>query len=183
MKCTCLLLAVLFFLPTVSFSKTNMYSIQALADAADAGDTQAMFKLGQMYHNGKRIPRNDNLAFKFLQKSADNGNNEAMLTLGCLYYDGEAVKQSYAEAIKWYTKAADNCDAVAMYNLGSIYYNGIGVDKDYSVSFMWVSLALSRGEKNSVWLSNELNNKMTGAQLAKGTQLAHNWVKRHPSLR
>ncbi len=180
MKCTYLLLAVLFFLPSVSFAESDVNSIQALAEA---GDSQAMFDLGQMYHDGDQVTQNDELALKLLRKAADNGNNDALFKLGCLYYDGEGVSQDYGEAIKWYTKAADNGLATAMYNLASMYYNGIGVDKDYAVSFMWATLALSRGDKNSIGLSNELNDKMTGAQLAKGTQLTREWLKRHPSLR
>jgi len=59
--------------------------------AAEAGDAQAQFSLGVMYHNGEGVPQNDAEAMKWSRKAADQGNAPAQNNLGVMYANGQGV--------------------------------------------------------------------------------------------
>ena len=74
--------------------------------AAEAGDSDAMFLLGQAYHDGNITVANPEKALFWYQKAAENGNSSAWYRLGFLYEIGELVPQNRSQAIFWYTRAA-----------------------------------------------------------------------------
>ena len=119
---------------------------EATLKAAEQGDADAQFYLGEIYEsgihaNGEDVPQNYAEAMKWWLKAAEQGNAEAKFKLGLMYYDGDGVPQDYAEAMKWYRKAAEQGDAVAQLFLGYLYFEGEGVPKDDVEAYVWFSIA------------------------------------------
>jgi len=88
-------------------------ALPRLQKSAEAGDTDAMYKLGWLYGNGKGVAQDYDKAREWYQKAADAGNPVAMNNLGVLYRNGKGVAQDYDKAREWYQKAAEagNTDA------------------------------------------------------------------------
>ena len=107
-------------------------SIEELKKRADAGDAEAMFKLGLMYAKGEGVTLDIDKAREWWEKAADAGHAVAMFNLGVMYYKGIGVPVDKKEARKWWKKATDTGDTGAMLNLGWMYYEGntVSVDKD-----------------------------------------------------
>ena len=110
--------------------------------AADAGDAEAMTKLGALYVNDKKEAQ----ARGWFQKAAEAGNAEAMTELGVLYQFGQGgVARDYAQARRWYQKAADGGSPQGMFDLGYLYEQGLGVAGDYAQARRWYQKAADAG--------------------------------------
>ena len=83
---------------------------ESFRKAADAGDTDAMVKLGYLLMGWGE----QNEAEQWFRKAADLGNTSAMGSLGFLL----AERGEHAQAEQWHRKAADAGDTIAMVNLG-----------------------------------------------------------------
>lgn len=107
---------------------------QALLDAAEQGDADAMYKIGICYYVGKGgaptlikgefpFERDYNKAFKYLSKAADKGSALAMMNLGNIYQTGIGAPKgkNLKQAIELYEKAVANGCVDAYTNIGKIY--------------------------------------------------------------
>lgn len=88
----------------------NDLKLKKLIEKANAGDPEALCKLGDYYYN--KYCNKDALhegkikAAELYRKSADKGYAEAQYNLGKCYYFGKGVPRDRAEAVKWFQKAA-----------------------------------------------------------------------------
>ena len=151
-----------------------------LQQAAQKGDAEAQFDLGNAYEQGLLGTINYREVLNWFQKSAKQGHPEAQASLGQMYEDGEGVKQNYAMAAKWYRKAAEHVPDLGgagqgRNDLGLLYMQGRGVRRDYVLADMWFAIA---GVEENL---KEVQSKMTSAQILKAQQMAEEWKQRHPS--
>lgn len=87
--------------------------------AAQRGDPEAEFALGQAYDTGQGVPRDPKKAFEYYRRSAEHGHAKAQNNLASLYATGAGgVEKNNAEARKWLRKAAQQGAALAQDNLG-----------------------------------------------------------------
>lgn len=86
---------------------------------------------------------------------------------------GHLVPLDHVEALKWFRLAADQEMEPARFALGVMYQNGQGVPQDVVAAHMWFDLASAGGHSNAVAARDALASKMTPAQLAEATRLAH----------
>ena len=115
--------------------------------AADKGNTDAMYKLGDCFYNGWGVEEDDEEAFKWYRKAADKGNAYAMYKLGQCYYYGRGVENDREEAVKWYRKAAEQGNADAMNELGNCYHLGWGVENNNEEALKWFRKAAEQGHE------------------------------------
>ena len=104
-----------------------------LQKQAQKGNTDAMWRLGQIYQAGNdllNIPENLQQAAFWYEKAADLGYMYAQSSLGILYIMGLGVPKNYKKAVELYKKAADQGDAAALYNLAGCYRLGRGVEQN-----------------------------------------------------
>lgn len=127
-------------------------ALPLLQRAADAGDSLAMFGLGQVYQFGEGVEKDPGKAHEWfqkalplLQKTADAGNASAMLKLGYLYNYGSGVAKDSGKAFEWFQKAANAGDPDGMFNLAVMYALGDGIAKDFSKAFEWFQKAADAG--------------------------------------
>jgi TPR repeat protein len=73
--------------------------------AADLGLAVAMNKIGDIYDDGKLIPKNLKMSFDWHLKAAMLGNKDAVLKIADDYAHGRGVRRSIKQAIRWYCTA------------------------------------------------------------------------------
>jgi hypothetical protein len=130
-------------------AKQYAKALPPLQRAADAGNTDAMNRLGWLYMNGWGAPQDYARAREWFQKAAEAGEVVAMYNLGVLYEDGLGVAQDYARAREWFQKAAEAGEVAAMYNLGVLYEDGLGVAQDYAKARQWYQRAANAGSDDA----------------------------------
>lgn len=75
--------------------------------AANHQDTEAQYKLAEMYYKGLGMPKPSHpMAAEWLEKAANGGHNDAEAILGYLYEKGDVVNQDYVSSAYWYGRAA-----------------------------------------------------------------------------
>jgi hypothetical protein len=145
-------------------------SVDDLRKAAEKGDHEAQFNLGERYDYGEGVPQNDAEAagwyrkaaekghaasqkklaritsdltesVRWYRKAAEQGDAEAQWEIGMRYFNGYVVPQDYVQAAQWFRKAAEQGEATSQYDLGLMYYKGQGVPQDYTQAVRWLRLA------------------------------------------
>jgi TPR repeat protein len=114
-------------------------------------------------------------ALQLLRPLAEQGDPRAEYYLGKLYYVGGGVTESNVEAVNWYRKAAEQGFAMAQYDLGYAYEKGVGVLREVVNAHMWLNLAAAGGQRDAADERDELEKRMTPAQIAEAEKLAREW--------
>ena len=122
-------------------------SYEKYIQPAKEGDTDAQYYLGRMYHKGKDVIKNNEMAFLWFERAAEQGHAPSQFNLGLMYDKGESTPVNYKQAYYWYKKAAEQGNPRAQYNLGSKYIFGLGVEKDYKKAKFWYEKARDNSDK------------------------------------
>ncbi len=112
-----------------------------MTKAANQGDDEAQYQLGQYYESGRYIDRDPAQAAQWYGKAADHGNIRATVALADLYLDGNQVSPDIDRALELYRKAAEADDEKAEVVLGGIYYDGKVAPKDYAQAAKYYEMA------------------------------------------
>ena len=155
-------------------------AIELWQPIADKGNSDAQYRLGSMYAEGKGVERNDATALTWFKKAAEGGNAAAQYNVGASYASGVGVAQSDAEAAKWFKRAANQGMAFAELNLGLLYASGRGVPQDNVEAMTWLQLSLfglpPGGARSDVARAmQDVSSKMTSEQLQDAKERARTW--------
>jgi hypothetical protein len=74
--------------------------------AAEQGNRDAQFKLGEAYYDGQGVAQDRQQALRWIRAAAEQGHVEAQYTLGFMYQMGRGVPADPSQASAWYQKAA-----------------------------------------------------------------------------
>lgn len=69
---------------------------------------------------------------------------------------------------------------LALVKLGSMYEGGRGVTQDYVQAYKWYDLGARRNEKTGEQLRDELEKRMTPAQVAEAQMMTKEWMAEGP---
>jgi len=122
--------------------KDQREAVKSYRKAADQGNVEAQYNLGDCYFNGKGVVKDQREAVTWYRKAAEQGNATAQIGLGYCYFYGEGVEKDGVEAVKWYRKAAEQGNAAAQIGLGRCYIYGEGVEKDEVEAVKWYGKAV-----------------------------------------
>ncbi|HUH26397.1 MAG TPA: tetratricopeptide repeat protein [Flavobacterium sp.] len=130
------------------YVKANKYleAIEAFRLAAEKGNAQALYEIGELYHNGGNgIVQNYQTAMEYYLKAAELDNGDAFNAIGKMYFEGVGVDDNYQTAKTYYLKAAAK---------GSLHLNSmriIGIicksEGDYVEAEQWYKRAFDAGDK------------------------------------
>lgn len=140
-------------------------SLETVQAKADAGDVNAQFELGAMYHDGHGVAKDFAKARQWFEKSAAQNDSRAQFNLGVMYYTGEDVKQDYKKARDWFEKAAAQTNTRALFNLGVMYYRGEGVTVDYEKALDYFTRSGSLGFAEAQFNLGVMHAKGEGTQV------------------
>ena len=150
--------------------------IERLRRAAEQGDVDAQYNLGNKYHIGLGVDEDKAEAVKWYRKAAEQGHVSAQINLAACYASGDGVSEDKTEAVKWYRKAADQDNMYGQEVLGNCYRDGIGVDKDMKEAVKWYRKAAEQGEAEAQYqLGISLLN---GKGTAKNPKEAADWFEK-----
>ncbi|CAA6816874.1 MAG: Unknown protein [uncultured Thiotrichaceae bacterium] len=127
----------------MSGRSTSGADVQSLQAAANAGDVEALYRLGLLYQSGQGVPADYGKAQQFLERAARSGHAYAQYALALLYRQSGAAPQ-IQQSIQWQQKAAQQGHVEAQYGLGMLYANGQHVAKDLHVARHWLQQASQR---------------------------------------
>lgn len=105
----------------------------------------AQKNIGNVYAEGRGVPRDEVRAVRWFRLAAEQGLKEAQNNLGTMYQNGRGVPQDYGEALRWYRLAAAQGESTAQVNLGSLLAEGRGEAKDSVEAVRLFRLAAERG--------------------------------------
>jgi|GEM_PF-2986517 len=126
-----------------------------LLKKAESGNISAQFKLGNMYHTGESIPKDDIKAAQWFQKAADQGNELAQCSLGLMYSEGQGVPQDHFKAAEWFKKAADQKNDMGQFLLGASHLLGQGVIRDEQTGCDLIRTAAEQGHRQAIEVYNQ----------------------------
>ena len=103
--------------------------------AAELGDPEGMYNLGDIYEYGKgEVTKDEEEAIVWYRKAVEAGHGKSAKALGRIYYEDK----DESIAIEWYRKGAELGDSCCMNNLGYAYeYGEGGLTKDGAKAIEW----------------------------------------------
>ena len=82
--------------------------IEKLLLAAEHGEAEAQYHLGNVYYLGEGTPQDYAEAAKWYRLAAEQGDASAQNNLGVMYELGEGVPKDYVKAYAWLNLSAAN---------------------------------------------------------------------------
>ncbi|MBB4194804.1 localization factor PodJL [Rhizobium aethiopicum] len=136
--------------PQAAITIPDSVQPKSLADAAQGGDTLALFEIGARYSDGRNgMSVDQKQAAGWYQLSADKGFAPAQYRLGSMYEKGNGVERDIAKAKGFYEQAANQGNASAMHNLAVLYASGALGQQDYATAASWFTKAANLGITDS----------------------------------
>ena len=116
-------------------------AVEQWRPAANAGDAQAQFNLGQAYKLGRGVPVDMALAEQWYRKAALQGLPQAETNYGLALFD----QGKRGEALPWLEKSTARGEPRAQLVLGTMLFNGDGVSKDWRRAYALLVRASAAG--------------------------------------
>ena len=138
--------------PTIS-SRTDV-AAKKYREAAERGDAEAQFYLGEAYHEGDGVRQSDPDAVEWWGKAAEQGHSAAQHQLGYAYREGRGVPESLILAHMWFSVSWEETVILPP----RVFYSPAADE-----------------------LIEELEKAMTPAQVAEAQTLAREWADSHAS--
>ncbi len=122
--------------------------------AAENGDHAAQLIVGLSYYfgeyrDGSPVPKDDDLAVKWLTNAAQGGDSYSQFHLAGMYHDGLGVETDKRLAAKWYLESAKRGNTKARTNIAEYYFYGTGIEQDFEEAYAWATLASYQGNENA----------------------------------
>ncbi len=150
--------------------------LAACEQAAREGNTEAQYRLGQIYKSGtSSTPADPRRAISWFDKAAEAGMAEAQYSLGMMYELGQGVVADEARAAHWYRQAAEQGNPDAQWLLGSMYEFGRGLEQDPVKAHMWYSLSAASGNPYGKNRKAAVSMMLNPQQLEQSRSLAEAW--------
>ncbi|MHB1358118.1 MAG: trypsin-like peptidase domain-containing protein [Rhodocyclaceae bacterium] len=149
-------------------------AVEWFEKAAAQGNTDAQYRLGELYYLGEKPDFSK--ALEWLQLAAEKGNAWAQNLLAVMFYKGEGVSRDLAKAVDLVQKAAAQGFDQAQYHLGHAYRHGEGMPRDDSKAYEWFYKAALQGESRA---QNEVGRMyMLGEGVPKDDAKAFEWTQK-----
>ena len=127
--------------------------VEAMRRKAEAGDADAMYRLGRWNTDGRKGLPVDNLnAFRWFAQAAEKGHVKALGYVGYMYLDGgKGVEKCPLLAMHYLSRAAELGNEHSCYVLGWTFSHGCeGIPKNEKLARQWYTkiVSSSLGHKN-----------------------------------
>lgn len=140
------LLAVMYLHGDPTHEKNESLAAKWFENAAEQGNAYAQKMLGDLYEQGRGVPKNLKLSADWREKSANRGNTEAQLMLGEMYLNGEGVNQDLDKAEGWLNRAAVAGNSEAQFILGKLYHD----QKNPGMAGDWLAKSAAQGYESAI---------------------------------
>ncbi|WP_246663608.1 peptidoglycan-binding protein [Phyllobacterium endophyticum] len=147
---------------------------EPLRVAASAGDSKALFEIGNRYMDGRGVTRDYSKAAEWYNLAAERDFAPAQYRIGNFYEKGLGVARDLAKAKSYYQLAAEQGNASAMHNLAVLFAGGIeGAAPDNEAAVRWFTQAAELGVKDSQFNLGILSAK--GVGMPQNLEESYKW--------
>lgn len=108
--------------------------LQTLKTAADRGDSDALYRLGVLYWEGKQVRRSLQQALTCFRRAAGKQHQPSRFMLAVADLNGKGVIPDEKKAFRQFRELYDGGFAAAGIPLGILYYEGRGTEKNYALA-------------------------------------------------
>ena len=153
-----------------------------LLPLAEAGNSEAQNRVGEMLEFGQGVDRDKQSAFEWYQRAADQGEVSAWHNLGRSYNFGTGVEQDFEAAEDWYRQAADRGYTQSLFFLGTLYATDHGSDTSYNsdiIAYAWLHNAAELGDQTARPIAERLLLKLDSDEIETAKQLAERYKDRY----
>lgn len=149
-------------------SRAQAEEAAAMLKTASAGNAQLSMKLGDLYAEGEKVPRDLNLAYSFYNQAFELGATKAAYKIGALLADVPAKNES---AKQWLLKALNLGETKSALKLGRLYEKGNIRDRSQAKALGYYIYAQSQGVdvRDSI---TKLKAKTSAADIQAGEMFA-----------
>jgi TPR repeat protein len=123
---------------------------------ARAGDPIAQIMMGDIYKNGRGVPKDEHIAYTWTRMAADQGDARGQATLAALMQAGRGTPRDEAGALIWLQKSANQGYVIAQLALGYAYRVGLGTPKDEAMAVLWLRKAAAQGNTDATDMLREM---------------------------
>ena len=117
---------------SASIYKTHEAELVQLMKRANAGDSEAMYHLGESYFHGDRgLPQDKDEGLKWYHCAIEAGCGRAACNIGNLLVAGNGVEQDTEKALEYYQKAVELGWIPAFCNIGLLLMRQGEVEESY----------------------------------------------------
>lgn len=154
----------------LALAETDADPVAALAlfeQAAELGNTDALYFAGEMYLQGIGADRDTKKAASYFQQAFEKGNKNAfgIYAKFCFLGDG-GIYQDYEKAAAIFSLIADE-DAEAAYMLGVMHTFGMGVPANFEKAVAYLEQAEEAGYAQAANFRSKLDNWPLDAQVGE----------------
>lgn len=89
-------------------------ALEACRNAAETGDLQAQYEMGEFFYQGERVERDIDKALEWFERASIQGHPRAQYQLGLMHYQGEGVTRNLPQAYIILKMSAVNGEEAAM---------------------------------------------------------------------
>ncbi len=127
-------------------------AVKYYTEAADFGNSHAIYMLGKCYLNGDGVDQNDQKAVEYFTHASQIGNSEAIVSLGQCYLYGYGVSQDEYKARDLFQQAADlqNSDAMLQLGVSYLFPSNPSIQGDEKEAFSWINKAAMLDNVNAL---------------------------------
>lgn len=160
---------------------TSPEKAEDLITQADAKSPEAQNNLGVLFARAEASSPDCQAAVVCFRQAAEQGYAPAQTNLAQMYAQGKGLPTDQNEAIKWFRRAARQGDAGGQFHLGRSLHR-LSLDSPDASNeariegFMWLQLASGQGFHNAESACDQLNLKMSSAELEESKRRAANFV-------
>jgi TPR repeat protein len=133
--------------------------VDRLVVLALGGNAAAQYRLGNLYAEGRGLPRDEAKAVVWYQKAAAADFIDAQYCLALHYDSARGVSQDFEQARLWYEKAALGGHDRAQCNLAVLFSLGRGTSRNLMQAAYWWVNSAAQGNKqaleNLAWLADQ----------------------------
>lgn len=144
--------------------------------AADNGEMEAYFYIGNMYYKGEGVSQDYEEAINWFTKAVEAGDSNAVSKLGTIYLHGNGVPQDYEKASELFLKAVDLGNSDGAFYLGMMHAEGLYYSQDYHEALQWFEKAANAGDVTAVMNIGHLYYK--GLLGKKDSKSAEPWYEK-----
>jgi TPR repeat protein len=133
--------------PMAAYESGDYVRARALLEPrANAGDPTAQLFMGDIYKNGRGVPKDEKTAYSWTRMAADQGDARGQAALAAMMQAGSGTPRDDAGAVAWLEKSAKRDFALAQSALGFAYLTGRGTPKDEEQGVFWLRKAAAQGD-------------------------------------
>ena len=142
--------------------KNPVEAVEFLHLAAAKGSVPALLVLGEVFRDGKDVPRDVAQAARWFARAAEQGDPRAMNDLGVCYAIGTGGTPDGSRAVQLFLQAAEKGLAEAEYNAAAGFDTGLGVAQNRATARQWYSKAAGQKFPDAAYRLGLLNEQGLG---------------------